>query len=107
MAGVVLYEISRRYWRPLSGRSHTSIGVGDGAATSNTGVPHPLPGASVREAVRLVERTAKASRIYSLSMSVPRERSDGRPSSLSTVIDQLAFGRPGKQRYFCTGGQYR
>ena len=33
-------------------------------------------------------------------MSVPRERSDGRPSSLSTTIDQLAFGRPGKQRLF-------
>lgn len=64
------------------------------------GVAQPLPGASVREAVRLIERSAKASRVYSLSMSVPRERSDGRPSSLSTVIDQLAFGRPGKQRLF-------
>ncbi len=64
------------------------------------GVAQPLPGASVREAVRLIERTAKANRIFSLSMSVPRERSDGRPSSLSTVIDQLAFGRPGKQRLF-------
>lgn len=64
------------------------------------GVVQPLPGASVREAVRLIERTARASRVYSLSMSVPRERSDGRPSSLSTVIDQLAFGRPGKQRLF-------
>lgn len=64
------------------------------------GVAQPLPGTSVREAVRLIERTAIADRIYSLSMSVPRERSDGRPSSLSTTIDQLAFGRPGKQRLF-------
>ncbi|UOM36699.1 S8 family peptidase [Acuticoccus sp. I52.16.1] len=64
------------------------------------GVAQPLPGTSVREAVRLIERTARANRVYSLSMSAPRERSDGRPSSLSTVIDQLAFGRPGKQRLF-------
>lgn len=64
------------------------------------GVAQPLPGASIREAVRLIERTDRANRVYSLSMSVPRERSDGRPSSLSTVIDQLAFGRPGKQRLF-------
>lgn len=64
------------------------------------GVAQPLPGASVRDAVRLIERTAQSSRLFSLSMSVPRERSDGRPSSLSTTIDQLAFGRPGKQRLF-------
>lgn len=64
------------------------------------GVAQPLPGASVRDAVRLIERTDRADRVYSLSMSVPRERSDGRPSSLSTVIDQLAYGRPGKQRLF-------
>jgi hypothetical protein len=64
------------------------------------GVAQPLPGTSVREAVRLIERTARSSRLYSLSMSVPRERSDGRPSSLSTTIDQLAFGRAGKQRLF-------
>lgn len=64
------------------------------------GVAQPLPGNSVRDAVRLMERKAKANRVYSLSMSAPRERSDGRPSSLSTVIDQLAFGRPGKQRLF-------
>ncbi|WP_158248051.1 S8 family peptidase [Paracoccus sp. SY] len=64
------------------------------------GVAQPLPGTSVREAVRMMERTARARRVYSLSMSAPRERSDGRPSSLSTVIDQLAFGRPGKQRLF-------
>ncbi|CCT58403.1 S8 family peptidase [Acetobacter pasteurianus] len=64
------------------------------------GVAQPLPGTSVRDAVRLMERTARANRVYSLSMSAPRERSDGRPSSLSTVIDQLAFGRPSKQRLF-------
>lgn len=64
------------------------------------GVAQPLPGTSVQDGVRLAERSAKAKRIYSLSMSVPRERSDGRPSSLSTAIDQLAFGRPGKQRLF-------
>jgi Subtilase family len=64
------------------------------------GIVQPLPGTSVREAVRLIERTVKANRVYSLSMSAPRERSDGRPSSLSTTIDQLAFGRPGKQRLF-------
>jgi hypothetical protein len=64
------------------------------------GVVQPLPGASVRDAVRMIERTAKANRVYSLSMSVPRDRCDGRPTSLSTTIDQLAFGRPGKQRLF-------
>ncbi len=64
------------------------------------GAAQPLPGRSVRDAVRMMERSARASRVYSLSMSAPRERSDGRPSSLSTVIDQLAFGRPGKQRLF-------
>ena len=64
------------------------------------GVAQPLPGTSVRDAVRMMERTARAKRVYSLSMSAPRERSDGRPPSLSTTIDQLAFGRPEKQRLF-------
>jgi Subtilase family len=101
MAGVVLYE----NLAPLLG------GVDPVVVTHRLesvtvlppaipGVSQPLPGTSVRKAVRLIERAAKANRIYSLSMNVPRERSDGRPSSLSTTIDQLAFGRRGKQRLF-------
>lgn len=62
------------------------------------GVDAPLAGDTIRQAVRIVERTSRDRRLFSISMSAPKERSDGIPSSLSTVIDQLAFGRRNKRR---------
>ncbi len=63
-----------------------------------SGVDAPLAGDTIRQAVRIIERTSRDRRLFSISMSAPRERFDGIPSSLSTVIDQLAFGRRNKRR---------
>lgn len=63
-----------------------------------------LPATTIGRAVRRTEReNGNKTRIFCLAMNAPKENANGRPTALSTVLDQLA-SQSGAQRLFCVAG---
>lgn len=99
MAGAALFG-NLTPWTASTGPIKLTTALESVAIFNNQGVPFKSVGQALLRAYDLIEKQ-QAGRVYSLSFSLPTDPSNGVPGALSSIVDQLSFGRHSAKRLFC------